>query len=380
MKIAIDGRVLVKKPTGIANYIIHLVNSLSSICPEIELILLAHKDIDQEVYGKISKSANIQIAIRKNRFINKSIIWYICSLPFLLNKIKPDFFWAPDHVLPPLIPKGIATIVTVHDMVSKQYRSTMLFYHKIYNGIFFDRSIKNADLLLAVSNYTKTEIEKNYPARKSKRILVGESINKRVFKTMTVEDKDIKLLRMKYGLREKFILFVGTIEPRKNLVFLLSLVPELVQYGFGVLVVGARGWGKTGIERMLQSEGFPAEHVKFAGFVPDEELAMIYNSASMLVVPSLNEGFGLPALEAMSCGCPVVAANNSALSEVVRGGGRLINGWERRDWIEGIMEIDKDRINYKKMGLNKSKRYEWDEIARNLLTNVQNFRGSSTGA
>lgn len=380
MKIAIDGRVLVNKPTGIANYIIHLVNSINSACPEIELVLLAHKKMDCEVYNKIAKSEKIRFVICKNSFFNKSIIWYIFSLPFMLQKIKPDFFWAPDHVLPPFIPQKITTIVTVHDMVSKQFRGTMRFYHKIYNDLFFDKSINNADMLLAVSNYTKGEIEKNYPARKAKKILVGESINKNVFKIIPVGNADKHFLKKKYDLAEKFILFVGTIEPRKNLVFLLSLLPEIVRCGFDLLVVGAKGWGKTGIERVLQSDGFPSEHVKFAGFVSDEELTVIYNCAYILVVPSLNEGFGLPALEAMSCGCPVVAANNSALSEVVGGGGCLIDGWEHLDWIEGIMEVDVNRSDYVRMGLKKSKRYDWDEIANNILNDISNFRRPFTDA
>lgn len=359
MKIAIDARSLMNPPTGVANYLITAINQISGSHPECELYLLVNRKLNSEAIGRIIKRKNIFIIRRPFIIFRKiGVIWYMLKVASVLNDIQPDYFWAPANILPPVIPNNIKTIVTVQDFVSKQYANTMMLVDRILYSLFFNKSVKMADVLTTLSNYTKKGIEKKYPRRKCKDIFVGVSIDTHLFKQIIVSEKEKKDLLERFNLRDNFILFVGTIEPRKNLKFLVSLMPELAKKDLDLLIVGAKGWKDTGIEAILNEKGFPKENVKFSGFVSKDELVKIYNTASLLVLPSINEGFGLPALEAMSCGCPVVAADNSALHEVVDKGGVLVKGWEKSAWISHILDVHYNRRKYVKRALYKSSIYQ----------------------
>jgi len=358
MKIAVDSRALMNAPAGVANYLITAINEISIQNPSWLLFLLVNRDLHKEARNKLKTRENVIIIKKPMRiFGGIGILWYAIKLYFILKQLKPDYFWAPANVLPLMVPKGIRTIVTVHDLVAKQYRNTMILIDRLYYSISFNRSVNKADILWAVSHYTRRELEKNYPKRKCKDILVGQCIDKRLFHTKNVSVKEKKEILKGLGISEKFILFVGTIEPRKNLKFLISLMPELTKFGFSLLIVGVKGWGNSEINEILNSRDFPRDRIVFSGFLSAEKLVDLYNIASLLVLPSINEGFGLPALEAMCCGCPVVAADNSGLREVVQNGGLLISGWRKKNWIDGIRGVYKKRDMFVKSGLEKAGEY-----------------------
>jgi glycosyltransferase involved in cell wall biosynthesis len=171
----------------------------------------------------------------------------------------------------------------------------------------------------------------------------------------------------KYGVIEPFILFVGTLEPRKNLDFMMKLIPQLAAAGLTLLVVGAKGWGRSNIAEIVQQPGFPADKVIFTGFVPTTDLVRLYNLAAVYVSTSLNEGFGLPQLEAMNCGCPVVSSHNSAMIEVVDGAGRTVKGWDVATWCDTILSVYNNREHYRNLGLQRSKQYEWAAVVHSIV-------------
>jgi glycosyltransferase involved in cell wall biosynthesis len=105
----------------------------------------------------------------------------------------------------------------------------------------------------------------------------------------------------------------------------------------------------------------------FSGFITNSELFLAYHVARAIIIPSLNEGFGMPALEAMCCGCPVVAANNSALIEIVGDAGILVQGWDKKDWIEAIIQADENYETFQKKGFKKAAQYDWNEISLRLI-------------
>src|SRR5690606_3629676 len=135
----------------------------------------------------------------------------------------------------------------------------------------------------------------------------GFGINQELYRPVVLSEEEKQVLYKKYKTKENIILFVGTVEPRKNLKFLLSLMPELADKGFHLIVAGAKGWGNTEVKQIMESNNFPRESVLFTGYVPNDELLKLYNLATIYVSTSVNEGFGMPQLEAMSCGCPVVS-------------------------------------------------------------------------
>lgn len=354
-------------PAGVANSLITATNEMALQNPAWLFYLLTNRDLHQEAQNRLKKRKNIIIVKKPLRILGKiGLLWYMTKLYFILKHLRPDWFWAPANVLPPMVPKGVRTILTVHDLVWRQYRSTTILIDRLYYTIFFHQSVNKADLLWTVSDYTKRQIVKNYPNRTCRNVFVGQSIDKQLFHKTNVSSEEKKEILQRLGIGERFILFVGTIEPRKNVKFLISLMPELSKQGFDLLIVGAKGWGNSGIEAILSSKGFPRNRVVFSGFLSTEELVKIYNVASLLVLPSINEGFGLPALEAMCCGCPVVAADNSGLREVVQNGGVLIRDWDKANWIEGINSVFKNRDVFVKSGLKKADEYVESHIIERL--------------
>jgi glycosyltransferase involved in cell wall biosynthesis len=145
----------------------------------------------------------------------------------------------------------------------------------------------------------------------------------------------------------RYAAVVGTLEPRKNLRFLLSLMPALAAKGYRLVIVGCSGWGRSDLAEMLQAPGYPSEAVRFCDYVSDADLQGLYATVGLFVSTSLMEGFGLPQLEAMAAGCVVVAAANSAVIEVVGDGGRLVKGWRPEEWIDAIDEARRQSTELK---------------------------------
>jgi glycosyltransferase involved in cell wall biosynthesis len=147
-------------------------------------------------------------------------------------------------------------------------------------------------------------------------------------------------------------------------------MPELARHGFSLLIVGAPGWGDTRISAIAQAPGFPQDKVVFSGYLTTEELVKVYNLASVYVSTALNEGFGLPQLEAMCCGCPVVTAHNSAMIEVVEGAGKTVASWEEAEWTGAILEVYANRQPYAARGLQRARQYDWHDVIGRLLARL----------
>jgi glycosyltransferase involved in cell wall biosynthesis len=258
-------------------------------------------------------------------------------------------------------------------MVPKDYRQTMTFFNRLFSDLFFDRSISRADILLAISNYTAREIKLRYPVRRSGEITVGCGIDVSIFRPVTLTNGQRYDLCSRYGIKEPFLLFVGTVEPRKNLEFMLSLMPELASAGFSLLIVGARGWGKSSIAEIVSRPGFPVDMIVFSGYLPIDDLPWLYSTAAVYVSTSLNEGFGLPQLEAMSCGCPVVAPYNSAMIEVVEGAGITVKGWEPSDWKTAVHTAYENKERYKELGFRRSAQYCWPVVVRSIAEHLVTY-------
>jgi len=242
----------------------------------------------------------------------------------------------------------------------------MSLFNRLYSNVLFDRSILNADILLAISSYTANEVKRRYPSRQSREITVGCGVDRSIFLPVTLTPEQRSDICSKYGVIEPFILFVGTVEPRKNLEFMLKLMPDLVKAGFSLLIVGAKGWGKTQIAEIVEQPGFPKDNVVFAGYVSTEVLVMLYNMAAVYVSTSLNEGFGLPQLEAMNSGCPVVSPHNSAMVEVVEGAGISVENWDISNWCDAILTVFNNSEYYRDLGFQRSSQYEWPAIANTI--------------
>jgi glycosyltransferase involved in cell wall biosynthesis len=246
----------------------------------------------------------------------------------------------------------------------------MSFFNRLYSDLLFDRSIMQADILLAISNYTAHAIKTRYAGRRSEKLVIGCSVDRSLFKPLHLSPSDRTAIAQKYGTVAPFLLFVGTLEPRKNLDFMLQLMPQLAANGLRLVVVGASGWGKSKVASIVKQAGYPFHMITFAGYVPTADLVKLYNTASIYVSTALNEGFGLPQLEAMNCGCPVVSPHNSAMIELVEGAGITVKGWDIDAWCGTILDAYNGRDQYISSGYKRAETYNWPQIAAEIIKRI----------
>ncbi len=368
MRIALDGRSLSSEPAGISNFTLNAINALSEEKNN-KIFIFSHKEINGAILNRLSfKNENVFIIVKPLIFLkNIGILWFFFNFPFLIRSGNFDLLWGPGQVLPPSFLTGkIKRMVTIHDLVFKSYVKTMSIFIRIENFLSTSRTIKNADFIWCVSDYTSAELVSFFPHRKAKEIFVGSGIDNTIFKKLNLDDFNKKKIREKYNFNGSTMIFVGTLEPRKNLAFLLSLMPVLSKKGISLSIIGGKGWGS--VKEMLQtdSEELDSSNIQFLGYVSIESLVEIYNVADILVSTSLNEGFGLPLLEAMACGCPVVAPHNSAMIEIVSEVGTSVVGWEKDEWVNSIIDAISNRDKLIEKLAYKVLQYNWKKIVSDL--------------
>lgn len=377
MKIVVDCRPFVRSLAGTAMFLKLVIEAIQKYYPEVELVLITPK--------KFLEGINLQVG-NKTRILIKPLsafgrklpnfLWFLFVVPYLLYKIKPDFYLSPSPAIPLVKPARVKNIIIVHDVVNIEWAGTMDWKNRMQNILLFNRSVRKADYIWTNSKYTKEKVKCYFPKRKSIGIFSGLSVNENLYRRINVSENERDSLLAHYGISKKYILFVGTIEPRKNLQFLLKIFPAIAQKkNVQLVVVGAKGWKDSSIGALVESNSSLRKNVVFTGFVPDKDLVSLYNLAECFVSTSLNEGFGMPQLEAMLCGCPVITAKNSAMIEVVEGRGICIGGWKEDKWINAIQyQLGSDRNNFYKGAISFDD-YHW----KNIITNFMNYlnRGNS---
>lgn len=357
MHFAINGMYLTNQAVGIANVIINVSNQLAK---NHSVTVFANKEVLPEIKDRLDGS--IKYVENKNHLFYKKPVWFFFKFPSLINKTKADFLWNPAVWSLFGVNKKIKKIVSVNDFVSRDYKNTMRFFNRIISNFIENYSIKKADYLWCISEYTKKQLELYYPKRKCKEIFVGCAPDPFVKKI----DEKFLVLRTKseLNLPSEYMLFVGSLEPRKNLKFLLQVFKEYSKrtQRINLVIVGARGWGKTDIAEIINSEGYPKERVLFTGFVSEEQLRDLYNLTTLYISTSLNEGFGLPQVEAMNCEVPVISPHNSAMIEVVNGAGITVDSWNIEDWISAIDSAINNSTEIIRKQNERKKNYQWENI------------------
>ena len=285
-----------------------------------------------------------------------------------------DLFHATEHLLPRL--KGARTVLTVHDLIYRLFPEYHLPLNKWFLNLFMPLFVRRADAIIAVSQCTKDDLIRHYAVPLEKITVIYEGVDAR-FQPITDPDT-LARVRNRYGLPERFILYVGTIEPRKNLTTLLEAYAALtsrvsnLQYPISnihLVIAGRKGWLYEGFFRRLRELGLERE-VVFPGFVPDEDLPALYSAAELFVFPSLYEGFGLPPLEAMACGTPVITSNSSSLPEVVGEVGIMVEPRDVRalaEAMELVLTDEGKRREMREKGLRQAARFSWKRTAQETL-------------
>ena len=225
---------------------------------------------------------------------------------------------------------------------------------------------KRADMVIAPSEATRDEIKKHLRIKDDKIRVVHEAAREKM-KPLQLEDCQDVL--EKHGIQRPYLLYTGTIEPRKNLIKLIQAYNELLKHTDHrpqLVLCGGRGWLDEEVFEQV-AELKLQRMVKFTGYVDDEDLPALYSACEAFVYPSLYEGFGLPPLEAMACGAAVITSNSSSLPEVVGDAGIMVNPndlGELSGAIASLLNDREQRQNYRRAGIERAKLFSWERAAR----------------
>ena len=282
-----------------------------------------------------------------------------------------------DSVSGRLIPlRGIPTILTIHDLIFDK----MPEHHKPLNRWYLNLALplfsKRADHIIAVSEATRDDVIKTYGISPDKISVIPEAAAPRFTPQPT---KTIQAVRQRYQLPDQYLLYVGTIEPRKNLERLLKAWEKLFQTKEvpPLVFVGSRGWLSESFFNALEKSPFRND-VLLTGYVRDEDLPALYSAATAFVFPSLYEGFGLPPLEAMACGTPVICSNTSSLPGVVGDAALLCDPTDDLALEDALKRIVNDvdlRHKLSEQGLEQAAKFSWERTAKDTLAVYNRIRG-----
>ena len=368
MTILVDGRAFTAPTAGISNFLKDSIMAWGKLQPA-DTILIALPRPLHKTFSQKGLPDNVLLSEKSNALFRllPNLVWLLMMMPLLARRWKADIYYSPVPCLPFLLPRRMKKIIVVHDVVNIEFQKTMQWKNVLANKLLFRRSIKKTDIIWTNSLYTQDKVKQYFPKRQCQEIFTGASVNRSIYKSLKLTDEERLQMMQKYHIDKDFVLFVGSLEPRKNLNFLLTLMPELYRRKqLQMVVVGGSGWKNSSIRSIVEDKYFPRESTVFCGFVPNEDLVKLYHLARCFVSASLNEGFGMPQLEALLCGCPIVTAHNSAMIEVAEGkdGATTVEGYDPETWIHTIIRVTEERP---KVNTAQLADYDWDIVLKKLL-------------
>jgi len=377
MIIGIDGNEAnVEKRVGIGEYAFELLMQFyeSQKFPR-SGISLRETNIKYQIYLKDRPREDLPKENERwhYRVIGPRKFWTQIGLPFDLytNKPRPDVFFTPSHYAPRFSP--IPTVISIMDLsyihFPEMFKKSDLYQLKNWTKY----SVKNAKKILTISQATKDDIIKVYRVPENKIVVTYPGIKFEIRNSKSETNSKFKMqnskfLKTKYGIEGDYVLFVGTLQPRKNIARLIEAFSR-IKDNTQLVVVGKKGWLYEEILEAPKKFGVQ-DRVKFLDFVPDEDLPLFYQNALCFVLPSLYEGFGLPVLEAMKYGCPVITSNVSSLPEAGGDAALYFNPEDISDIAANLrLMITKPQLRKEliKKGFEQIKKFSWEKTARETL-------------
>lgn len=359
MRVGFMARSVRPGATGVGRYAANLVTSLAECLPPQTLTAFLTRDAPRSWTGRVHE-VRAPFAT-PNEYMRA--IWEQSVVPWQVARLGLDVYHSPNYILPLGLP--CPAVVTIHDLSYLQ-RSVHRLRSHLYLSVMTGLALRRAAAVVAVSEYTRRAIEARYPRVAGRIAVISEGVDPALRPPSAAR---LATFRQATGLSEPYLLFVGTREPRKNLVRLVTAF-EMVIGRTGLphqlVFVGPDGW-KTDALAVALARSPLADRIRIVGHVPDEALACWYAGAALFVYPSLEEGFGLPPLEAMACGAPVVTSNTSALPEVVGAAALTIEPTDVAGLalaIERVLTEAGTADRLREAGLRRAQCFSWEAVAR----------------
>ncbi len=378
MKIAIDCRMTTsKRKGGISLYTYNLVNNLAEIDAENSYLLYLFKSRDfmrsyKELKSQFSGLKNFRV---KGKMISSELARLgtekLFPIDFLIG--SSDVIHIPHPASPITLRAKLVT--TIHDLIHVVPETDKWHYpHKcIKTRKKLRASVLKSDMLIAVSESTKNDIIKHFSIDSSKIRVIYEAVNTDIFRLPENSANEKEIVLKKYNIKKKYVFFVGTLHPRKNIIRVLASF-ENIKKRFGdyqLVIAGKKGWL---YEEFFEKLGKLPQNIRndviLTGYTPINDIPYLYNGAALSLYPSLYEGFGLPILESMACGCPVITSNISSMPEVAGGAAMLVDPYnveELSSTVEKVLSDEQLRREMRDKGLERVKVFSWQKTAMQTL-------------
>jgi glycosyltransferase involved in cell wall biosynthesis len=361
LRIAVDGSALHAPYSGIGRYLRSLLTRMVAAEGDVQWTLYCRQrdPIWPTSLGR-ARVCGDRLPVDAGR-----ILALASSQPWWAWRQRPDVFWGPAHRLPLALPRTTARVLTVHDLCWLHAPQTMRVSTRWLDRTLMPQALRAADRVIAVSEAVRGELVAAFPFLASRIVVVREAAE-------SLPTPALRSALEARGIFDRYVLFVGTAEPRKNLVGLIGAfarLPAAVRDTTQLVVVGGAGWGGVDLDQLLSVHGITSRS-RCLRLVDDALLATLYRHAHCLALPSLYEGFGLPLLEAMAQGTPVLTGAFGAMAEIAGDAGELVDCRDVDAIRDGLLRLLVDDARHALLKVRARERaatFNWDVAARETL-------------
>lgn len=370
MRIGIEGKVLTRQIGGIGRCAINLLNSLVSVAarewPELEFVIFTGPQTDLTLLKELNVAASHRL-----RRVGSSLLRSSVGLPVGVLLERLDIFHGLDESGIPLFCKRRKYVVTIHDVIPLMFPWAFPWKHRLVSRFALSRVGRQADVVIVPSSASKEALLRYLSVDEGKVVVIPWGCEDQ-FRPKG-NGASLDLVKQRYRLPGRYILFLGTLEPRKDVVTLLQAYAQICDRPLAanvkLVIAGGPGWGDEDVRAACASLQL-TDHVIFTGFVEEDHLPDLYRGAALFVYPSLYEGFGLPILEAMACGVPVITSNVSSMPEVAGQAAILVEPRQPQalaDAMASVLGDDQRRDTLRHLGLERARQFSWERVARQVL-------------
>lgn len=377
MKIILDGKPLLFRGSGIGHYTYNLLREFARLDQQHEHQYHLYGEnnflrklplpitLEATEYAQVAERLRVNVPFP---FKNLCRVIMTRKPQIVLRMLGIDLCWGNNFL--GIFGPSFKTVITIHDMVYKHYPG--ITHPAMYKDLVQDLydHAHSAHLIIAVSESTKRDVIKFLGVSEERIRVIYNGVRSQF---QPIHDQGVlEQIRKKYNLPRQFILFAGMLEPRKNIVGLIRAFKKLTddqEFRHWLVIAGSKGWQYEEIFKAAEDLGIK-ERVVLTGYIPDQDLVAIYNLADVFAYPSFYEGFGLPVLEAMACGTPVITSNVSSLPEVGGDAAVYVDPGRIEEIALSIKNVLSDnslRQSLREKGLARSKNFSWENAARQTL-------------
>lgn len=362
MRVGIDGIPLAEVKTGVGHYTFEVARHLALAAPDNRFELLSHLPFNASAVAGLDCPANLSLVQERVNRVTRH--WWAVGLPIYIRRHSLDLFHGTNYDVP--LWGGRPSVLTIHDLSLLLYSET----HEVRRVSRARRRLplmtRAATLIIAPTRSVKQEICEHLPASADKVFVVPEA-PRNTFSPLPPEPS--AEVRARLGVEDNFILYVGTIEPRKNILTIVRAFEELLHVTplrSQLVIAGRKGWLTDELFAYIESASL-GDRLHMTGYISDGDLRALYSSCKLMVFPALYEGAGLPPLEAMACGAPVITSDTPAISEMVGDGARLVHPTDHKALARAIAELLRDEAARRALGaagLKRAALFTWERAAR----------------